>query len=105
VKESGEGNAYLEANFDSIRNRLRESLVYPKIARKLGLSGEVIVSFLVLPNGTVQDVRIKKSCGIAVLDGSAMQTIENACPFPGPPAVARIVIPIIFQLKSTHPSS
>jgi periplasmic protein TonB len=59
----------------------------------------VIVSFLILPNGAASDIRIKKSCGIALLDGSAMQTIEKACPFPNPSAAERIVIPIAFQLE------
>ncbi len=34
---------------------------YPPEARRLGISGEVVAQFTVLPNGTVDDIRIVSS--------------------------------------------
>ena len=93
------GSAYLKSHFNFIRGHLREHLCYPSIARKRGWSGEVMVAFTIYPDGRADDVAIQKSCGISLLDKSAMKTVHNACPFPLPPMAARIVIPIVYQLN------
>ena len=95
----GGRSAYLSAHFSFIRGRLIEHLCYPAIARKRGWSGEVMVAFTIYPDGHVEDIEIKKSCGISLLDKSALKTVHNACPFPNPPIAARIVIPIVYQLN------
>lgn len=93
------GSAYLKSNLNFIRGRLREHLCYPSIARKRGWSGEVLVSFTIYPDGSVDNIEIHKSCGISLLDKSALKTVQNACPFPNLPMAARIVIPIVYQLN------
>lgn len=93
------GSAYLKSHFNFIRGHLREHLCYPSIARKRGWSGEVMVAFTIYPDGRADDVAIQKSCGISLLDKSAVKTVHNACPFPLPPMAARIVIPIVYQLN------
>ncbi len=94
-----EGSDYLGTHFNFIRGHLREHLCYPSIARKRGWSGEVMVSFTIYPDGRADDIAIRKSCGISLLDKSALKTVSNACPFPNPPMAARIVIPIVYQLN------
>ncbi len=93
------GTAYLGTHFNFIRGHLREHLCYPSIARKRGWSGEVMVSFTIYPDGRADDIAIRKSCGISLLDKSALKTVYNASPFPNPPMAARIVIPIVYQLN------
>lgn len=93
------GNAYLKAHFNFIRGHLLEHLCYPKIARKRGWAGKVMVSFTIHPDGRADDIEVQKSCGISLLDKSALKTVQNACPFPKPPMAARIVIPILYQLN------
>ena len=93
------GSAYLKAHFSFIQGHLREHLCYPNLARKRGWSGKVLVSFTIHPDGRADNIAIQKSCGISLLDKSAMKTVHNACPFPFPPMAARIVIPIVYQLN------
>lgn len=92
------GGYYLKLNYGQIRNLLGNNLVYPKIARRMGWSGEVHVSFLLKMDGTVDEVLIVKSCGFPVLDKSAVKTIEKASPFPNPETDVRIMIPIAYNL-------
>lgn len=100
VKENPEnvGRNYVNIHFSYLRERIQKHLRYPTIARKRGWSGKVLVGFTILENGHVDDLEIKKSCGIKLLDHSAMETVRMACPFPKPPALARIVIPIMYKL-------
>lgn len=92
------GQTYLNIHFSYLRERIQKHLCYPTIARKKGWSGKVLVGFTILKNGHVDDLEIKKSCGIKLLDHSAMETVRTACPFPEPPALAKIVIPIMYKL-------
>jgi TonB family protein len=50
-------------------------------------------------DGLVDNVEIKKSCGIPLLDKSALATVRNASPLPKPPMAIRISIPILYQLN------
>ena len=95
----GAGSAYLSAQFGYIRDRLKENLCYPAIARQRGWSGMVMVAFTIHPDGLVDNLEIKQSCGFALLDKSALKTVRNACPFPKPPMEARIIIPVHYQLN------
>lgn len=93
------GQDYVNMHFNYLRERIRKNLCYPKIARKMGWDGKVLVAFTILKNGHVDNLEIRKSCGINLLDHSAMETVRMACPFPKPPAVSKIVIPIVYNLN------
>ena len=92
-------NAYLDAQFSHIRNRLSEHLCYPIIARKRGWFGKVVVSFIINMDGNADKIEIHESCGISLLDQSVIKTVRNACPFPIPPMTAQIIIPILYNLN------
>lgn len=92
-------DTYLNGQFSIIRQRLRESLHYPNIARQRGWFGKVLIAFTIYPDGHVDQLEIKKSCGISLLDKSALVTVRNACPFPKPPLAIRIKLPILYQLN------
>lgn len=93
------GHLYLNAHLGSIRLRLRQSLCYPSIARQSGWSGKVLIAFTIHTDGLVDQIEIKQSCGIPLLDKSALATVRNACPFPKPPMAVKIIIPILYQLN------
>lgn len=93
------GNAYLDEHFGFIRRQLTKSLCYPTIARQRGWSGKVLIAFTIDPDGLVDQMEIKKSCGISLLDKSALSTVRSAGPFPKPPMPVRIIIPILYQLN------
>lgn len=89
---------YLAEQFAYIRDIIHRQLVYPKRARREGLSGVVRVSFVIQENGAVDSVRILGSSGYEILDTSAVEAIRRAAPFPRPPVRAELRMPIFYRL-------
>jgi protein TonB len=50
---------------------------YPKIARRKGYEGIVVLKVEILPNGRVGEIRVKKSSGHRMLDRSALKTVKK----------------------------
>jgi protein TonB len=50
---------------------------YPAMARRLGEEGEVRLDVHVGPDGSVLEVRLKKSSGSALLDRTAIETVKK----------------------------
>lgn len=89
---------YRRANFGAIREKIIGSLHYPTLARRRGWSGQVEISFTIVPNGTVSDLRVTSSSGFSVLDDAALAAIRRAAPFAPPRLTAVLVMPITFEL-------
>lgn len=89
---------YLKEHFSYIRDNILNKLNYPHMARKMGWSGTVKVSFCVCENGSVTDVKVVSGSGYGILDNSAVDTIKKTAPFPKPPVMAEVVMPITYRL-------
>ncbi len=76
---------------------------YPRIARRRGLEGTVILKARVNPQGRVGECRIHKSSGHRILDQRAMKTVRKWTFEPGrkgaKPLAMWVKIPIRFELK------
>ncbi len=98
---SGEAmkQSYLKEHFAYIRRLVQQKLSYPKMARKRGWEGKVIVSFVVCIDGHARDITIRESSGIEVLDKNATVAVRDASPFPRPPIEAQMIIPISYTLN------
>jgi protein TonB len=90
---------YLQQHFAYIRELILKNLKYPPVARTMGWKGVVTVSFVVLENGTAENIRVVKSSGNGVLDRNVVRTIQEIQPFPKPPGKAELIIPITFRLE------
>lgn len=90
---------YLQANFNGIRNKVSDNLHYPTMARRQGWHGQVQVRFIILLSGEIDDLQIISSSGHSLLDRQALQAVKIAAPFPVPPVVASIIIPVTFELN------
>ena len=54
---------------------LRENIVYPKLAIDIGLSGRVIIGFVIEPDGSLSNIRVAR--GISpLLDDEAMRVVQ-----------------------------
>ena len=95
------GGEYLQGNYEYIRKHIMECLIYPAVAQKRGWRGKVMVSFVINEGGEVEDITIVTSCGHDLLDSNVISTIHKAAPFPKPPEKAQIILPIVYDLKST----
>jgi protein TonB len=77
--------------------------VYPRLARKLGEQGRVILRVLVTAGGTADEVQIQTTSGHARLDDAARDTVRAWKFLParrGDRAVAAwVLIPISFRLE------
>ncbi len=93
------GEAYRRAHFIAIRDAILAQLRYPMIARRQGWSGQVEVAFLIAPDGSVSELRIRTTSGHEVLDEQALAAIRRAAPFAPPRVAALLVMPVAFQLN------
>jgi protein TonB len=92
-------NRYLKEQFEYIKKMIEKNLVYPDKARRMGWSGIVVVSFIILENGHVSNEKIVRSSGYEVLDNNVIATIKRIEPFPKPPVSAELKIPITYRLE------
>jgi protein TonB len=76
---------------------------YPRIARKRGYEGTVLLDVRVSPEGSVLEVKIAKSCGHGVLDRAAGKAVKGWVFEPGQRGKERIEmwvqVPVRFRLR------
>lgn len=92
------GSRHPEGNFDYIRDAVQRWIAYPATARRMGWEGKVVVAFLLLPDGSVRDVRVVEGSGHAALDRGAIDAVRNASPFPRSPVGAEVITPVVYRL-------
>ncbi|HNZ64615.1 MAG TPA: energy transducer TonB [Smithella sp.] len=90
---------YLNENFAYIRDRILKNVSYPDAARRKGWEGKVVLSFVIMANGSVKTFKIIQSSGYSLLDRNAVETVRDTAPFPRPPGEAQLVIPITYHLE------
>ena len=89
---------YVKQHFAYIKELIEKEFVYPRIARRRGLEGKVVVSFVICKDGTVHEIKIVESSGHKILDKNAVACVNRAAPFPPPPTRAELVFPITYML-------
>lgn len=90
---------YIMEHFSYIRDLITKNISYPYMARKMGWSGRVTVSFIITTDGSVRDVKILESSGFDLLDRNAADTVRKISPFPRPPVSAEIIVPVVYRLN------
>ncbi|MDP2831101.1 MAG: energy transducer TonB [Candidatus Omnitrophota bacterium] len=88
---------------DMVKQKIEEARRYPLWAKKQGIEGVVFLNFIILPNGSSQDVKIIRSSGSGILDEAAVETVKRAVPFPSIPkeissSFVKIGVSIVFIL-------
>ncbi len=78
---------------------------YPRVARRRGLSGKVVLDFVILPNGQITEARIieNQSTGHGILNRAALSALKRASPLPPFPKTLKkrslqVTIPIVYEL-------
>ena len=95
----GNGGKGMSFTYEYVRRLIMNNLTFPTMAKKIGLSGKIVVAFFLKEDGQVEAITITSSSGHEVLDNVVVSTIRRIAPFPRPPAPARLVVPIVFNLK------
>ncbi len=79
-------------------------LHYPQLARRQGLSGDLVLSVELLSSGEVADIRIDRSSGHALLDQAALDIVSLAAPYAPLPEtdedIERLTITRTWQFSS-----
>jgi TonB family protein len=88
--------------FDSLRARIRNTLLYPADARQRGVQGKVLISFIIDKNGQVRSPEVVKGID-AQCDKEALDVVLNLPQWipgkqKGEPVNCKMVIPINFNL-------
>lgn len=92
-------DAYVKAHITEIMSLLRKNLYYPRMARKRGIEGKVMVRFELLKNGDIRNITVIEA-GRDILARAAVTTIERLKgKFPLPDEVLILNVPIMYQLK------
>jgi protein TonB len=81
-----------------VQRRVQAAVSYPPIARKRGVHGEALVSFLIAANGNPHAVQTLQSSGSGLLDRAALAAVERAAPLPW--IYGRVAVPVRFTLRS-----
>lgn len=91
--------AYIKDSFSYIRESVRKKVMYPRLARRMGWEGKVVIAFTILSDGNAKDVRVREGCGIDILNNDAIEAVKKASPFPKPPVEAQVILPIVYKLN------
>jgi protein TonB len=63
--------------YKKIQKEINKHKIYPSISRSRGQEGEILVSFLILKDGTIKDAQIQKSSGFSRLDKAALKIFKK----------------------------
>lgn len=72
--------------FSTIKEKIEWAWVYPQGAQQSGQQGMLTLTFTILRNGRLGDVKLVRSSGYRLLDQAAMQAVRDAADFPPMPA-------------------
>jgi len=70
---------------------------YPKTARRRGMTGEVMVRFMLMPDGSVRGVAAYN--GPELLLAAARESVEKASPMPAPPKKVHCPMECEFRIR------
>jgi protein TonB len=92
-------NNYINNNLALIQKMLQENLYYPRRARKKGIEGDVLVSFVLSTSAKIESIKVLSSSH-EILSRGAIKTIEELSgKFPKPSEELNIKIPITYRLR------
>ena len=71
------------AYMDAWRRKVEQvgNLNYPEEAERRGLAGDLLLAVAIRPDGTVEEITLRRSSGERVLDEAAIRIVEIAAPF------------------------
>lgn len=65
-----------EAGWSKFRRYLKENQIYPAAAKEAGIAGTVVLTFMVLPDGSLQDFQLLNSLGYG-LDEESIRLVKS----------------------------
>lgn len=99
-KKEEDINGYLKELIRYLNQQARERDLYPPIAKRLKIEGEVIVRVTINEDGTIEEnsISIIEASGYNILDRGAIDILKKLQPYKKPPKKITVEIPIVFQI-------
>jgi protein TonB len=88
-----------EKTFHYIRDGVMKHVKYPERARRKGLTGRILISFMVSEAGRTHDVKVINSSGFIELDNSAKDAVVRATFSQKIPYKILVILPIEYRLE------
>ena len=83
-----------------IRDEVMKHIRYPARARRQGLEGRAVVSFMVMENGSTSSIKVVESSGFRVLDDNARQAIASTVISRKVPYRVLVLLPVVYALHA-----
>jgi len=87
----------VEAVLSEIRRRIEAKKNYPRLARKNGWEGRVIVELELGGSGELEGVRLLRQSGFPLLDRATLTAVREAEPYP--PLAGKVRVPVAYRLE------
>lgn len=99
-KKDEDIDGYLKELIRYLNQQARERDLYPPIAKRLKIEGQVVVRVTINEDGTIEEnsMMIVESSGYNVLDKGALDILKKLQPLKKPPKRITVEIPIVFQI-------
>lgn len=99
-KKDEDIDGYLKELIKYLNQQARERDLYPPIAKRLKIEGQVVVRVSINEDGTIEEnsMMIVESSGYNVLDKGALDILKKLQPLKKPPKRITVEIPIVFQI-------
>ncbi len=94
----GSGSAD-EKTFRHIRDGVMKNVRYPEKARRKGLTGKILLSFMVTEGGSTHDIKVIESSGFSELDISAKEAVARTRFSQKIPYRLFVILPIEYRLE------
>jgi len=99
-KKEEDIDGYLKELIRYLNEVARERDLYPPLAKRLKIEGEVVVRVTINEDGTIDEnsIKIVEGSGYNVLDKGAIEILKKLSPYKKPPKKITVEIPIVFQI-------
>ncbi|HOJ71788.1 MAG TPA: energy transducer TonB [Syntrophorhabdaceae bacterium] len=96
---TGYGGGINLADYNYVRDAVMKNITYPEKARRMGLEGRVIISFVINEAGFINDVKILKSSGYTLLDEAVREALFKVHQFRKKSEKLVVQLPVEFRLR------
>lgn len=100
--QGGESLAAGSKDYNYIRDAVIKNVKYPERAMRLGFEGKVLLSFIVLENGTTKEIKVIQSSGHLLLDESAKEAVAMTRITRRVPYRVVVSLPITFRFQGPN---
>lgn len=99
-KKDEDLDGYLKELIRYLNQQARDRDLYPPIAKRLKIEGQVVVRVTINEDGTIEEssMTVVESSGYNVLDKGALDILKRLQPLKKPPKRITVEIPIVFQI-------